>query len=66
MNVITGCPTTMCCTNFRVYINFYYNKIISKMSDSTDTIDLPYLRHLKWDETVVMSGNRKLIYFMLE
>ena len=29
------------------------------MSDSTDTIDLPYLRHLKWDETVVMSGNRK-------
>jgi hypothetical protein len=29
------------------------------MSDSTDTIDLPYLRHLKWDETVVITGDRK-------
>ena len=29
------------------------------MSASEDTIDIPYLRHLKWDETVVTSGDRE-------
>ena len=29
------------------------------MSASEDTIDIPYLRHLKWSETVVTSGDRE-------
>ena len=29
------------------------------MSASEDTIDISYLRHLKWDETVVTSGDRE-------
>ena len=36
--------------------------IISKINNiinETDTVDLPYLRHIRYDETIVTAGDRK-------
>ena len=36
--------------------------IISKINNiinETDTVDLPYLRHIRYDESIVTAGDRK-------